>query len=204
MSFRIQNNKGMALAEIVVVIAIMGLITATAVSGLGNSVQNARKSTVENDMRLLASNLEVAVNEIGMFEIVEGMTDEEISKLYFRYMRRIEDEYSNTKFSMIGTVDESTGTEEEKSENMVVLEDGFYINTEMKDPWSSTYRLYYRDNAKIGKIFSLLSAGPNGKYDTYGINSTNEKTTKEYDDIVCVISIKDNAFDRDVSFDKFV
>ncbi len=64
---RMNNRKGFTLIELVVVIAILGILAALAIPRLSGSREKAVKATVEADARTIFSDLEVKYAEDGKY-----------------------------------------------------------------------------------------------------------------------------------------
>lgn len=208
MNKRFLNKRGFSLSmDIIAYITISAfLISAIAVASV-NGINNSRKVVMESDLRVMAGDLENAINEIGLYPRLAGTEDATLLEdRYKGYLRSLEDNYMHTKFRTDSVLaDESAISslpyaerEEKYSTCLILRSDGFTVSTDKLDKWKMPIRVIYADSEDAGRVFMFVSAGPNTKFDIPSIDGLSDSTAHKFDDVVCIYKLKDSSIDRDV------
>lgn len=180
----IKNNKGFSLPELAIVISVMMVLMVVGTKYIGSAVNSTRISTCENDLRVAASDLEVSLNEIGKANYRELEAEKEIDVK--EYLKKLQKMYLHTEFDL---------------DTLVLTTNGFRVTTTLQDPWQLPYLLDYKYTEEYGSVYSIISGGNNGIYEADKVNTLEEKALSRFDDVVCIIRVKENNLDRVVSFD---
>ena len=76
----IKRKRGFSLVELVVVILVIGIIAAVGIGFGTKQLSSARLTTVSNNLKLVASDIESAIIDMGFLESVDNQAD---AKNYF-------------------------------------------------------------------------------------------------------------------------
>lgn len=212
MNIRLRNRKGEGLSSqsIAIIVGII-LMTLGATYG-GLQLVKSRKTKVDSDFRMISSDVLTAISEVGLFDSISEDDDfDSLSEKYTSYLRTLNRDYLHTQicFEEVKELSEISALsqaerEEVERKTCVITPNGFYGRTTTKDPWDTPYRFAYVESDTVGRTFVLFSAGGNGIFDTPIVNSLDGEKLNKYDDIVCVVKIKDTSNDKEITFDKFL
>lgn len=148
------KKKGFSLTEIVIVIIIIGILALIGTSVGSTQISKARINTVSNNMKLVSSEVENAIVDLGFLESID---DEVETRSYFNTWNR--------KY-LTPNID---------SETIVIVPaggmfganfSGVYIETKnYEDPWDNQLRIYYMIPT-VGEEYRIIiaSAGPNSQF----------------------------------------
>lgn len=138
------NRKGFTLIEIIITVAIIGILLAGITFYGSRSVEKSRIQTASSFLQMTVADLEAAFEDYGPLRQEDGSTETEQKEKSGEYLRKISHEYMHTDFEY---------------ESLVVFEDGLSIQLKEKDPWDNKYLLYYRYDKKAEGNVTLSSAG---------------------------------------------
>ena len=83
MSFRSHSpHDGFSLIELLIVVAVIGLVAAIAVPNLINAIQRSRQSRTVGDARLLGQAIEMYQQDYSYYPIATGISDIEVVRPY--------------------------------------------------------------------------------------------------------------------------
>lgn len=200
MSIRLRNCKGEGITSQMIGIVIGTIVLMYGASKGYQQLQRSRVVSVESDFRVIAADLETAIAEIGIFdEKADSDNFDTLADKYSTYLKTLNSDYLHTQVGVTECKKESEVTDELRT--CVITSNGFYVRTATKDSWGTEYRLVYTESEDVGRTFAIFSAGPNGRFDTENIDTVNDK---KYDDISCIISIKNTSLDKEITFDRFL
>lgn len=152
------NKKGFTITEIVIVMALIGILMA----GLGfygaSSVERTRKSNVATFLQSFGSDMETAYADYGALLTDDSWTTEARIAKISDYLDKVSRDYLHTEFDST-TIQLTTG--------------GFVVACTDLDSWGNPYKLYYRTSDGVNGNFVFISNGPNRiqNYENYGDGS---------------------------------
>lgn len=183
----IERKRGFSLVELVVVILVIGIIAAVGIGFGTKQLSSARLTTVSNNLKLVASDIESAIIDMGFLESVDNQAD---AKNYFEkwssaYLTCPLDVADTIQFVDAGGVFGADYS-------------GVWMETfAYEDPWGNQLRLYYMiPTTGTNYRIIIASAGPNGYWAedaangyTTATNAATEELQKQYfeDDIVMIM-----------------
>lgn len=173
------KRRGVSLVEMVVVILIIGILSGIGISFGGKQISEARMSTVNNNLRLIAGDIESAIIDLGF------LNSEELDNPGMRlsYFSEWDAVYLTCPLDLVDIEEGTFVTSPSGSDDThrcIMMDTVGY-----EDPWGNELRVYYL--APIdGTNYRVLvaSAGPNGHW---ADNAQKAYIDKEFDDDVVMI-----------------
>lgn len=187
-----QKRKGFSITEIIIVIIIIGILAGVTIAVGNIQLSKSRKQTVTDNLKVLGSNIEVAISDEGFLKSVTDNSLNSNLTTPYEYFKLWDDAYLNCplELSDMVLVDyNSTGT---SSKGIIYgfgsEYSGAVIQTKKyEDPWGNELYIYYLIPA-TGNQYRIViaSAGPDGVfYDDY----TKAYLDGDYDDDIVMVMI---------------
>jgi prepilin-type N-terminal cleavage/methylation domain-containing protein len=194
MKKKLMKRCGYSLLEMVIVILIIGILAMIGVGFGSKQVSKARVSTTGNNLKLLASDVESAVYDLG-FLTYDEILDESTREEYFNswdatYMSAPLAVYPTSSYDgMVFVAAGETGGDYSFGDDFA----GVVITThDYTDAWDNPLRFYYLAPVTGEKYRIIIaSAGPNGKFyddDTSGYDdASGAYIAGEFDDDIVMV-----------------
>lgn len=150
-----RNKKGFTLQEVLIAVAIIGILVAIMIPTINTSISRSRTNSAENDLRVFNSQMETMLSEQGKLTIDSSDNWSDADKeTAIKYLKAMSSDYCKINFDFT---------------HIKYYTGGLSIPTLTKeDPWGSQYFIMINTDSKSaeGGTIIFASAGPNGVFST--------------------------------------
>ena len=154
----IRKRKGFTLAEIMLVVALIGILTASLAVGLNKYFYNQNIDKCENELRLMINDFNSYIIDNGNITIEPGLSETEYKDSIEYFV-----EYFNDEYATFALDDESIKFEADTTDTGKYK--SFEIQTKSKkDPWGNKYTVNINTSTYEGEgggTVVIHSDGPN-------------------------------------------